>query len=163
MNRQTWLHRLFRGKTVSMASLLLLAVLLNACSRAQAQGSIALTLSTQEDQLAYSQAELTTKAGQQTKLTFTNQAEALQHNWVLVKGGDEVARQVVEATLPAGVNQQSVLGSNPAILAHTALLSSGETSEIKFTAPAEAGEYTYLCTFPGHYQLGMKGKLRVEE
>ena len=30
---------------------------------------------------------------------------------------------------------------------------------VEFTAPAE-GEYTYVCTFPGHYMM-MQGTMRV--
>ena len=34
----------------------------------------------------------------------------------------------------------------------------GET--IEFTAPAEPGDYPYICTFPGHWRL-MNGVLHV--
>lgn len=48
------------------------------------------------------------------------------------------------------------------LLIYTKLLKSGETDTVIFATPAEAGEYTYLCTFPGHYLMGMKGTLVVE-
>ena len=34
-------------------------------------------------------------------------------------------------------------------------------STATFTAPA-AGNYIFLCTFPGHYVAGMKGTLTVK-
>ena len=38
----------------------------------------------------------------------------------------------------------------------------GETVEVTFKVPAAAGDYTYLCSFPGHFQAGMKGTLTVK-
>jgi uncharacterized cupredoxin-like copper-binding protein len=32
---------------------------------------------------------------------------------------------------------------------------------VKFTAPQAPGEYPFICTFPGHYAIGMKGVLVV--
>jgi uncharacterized cupredoxin-like copper-binding protein len=37
----------------------------------------------------------------------------------------------------------------------------GETVQVFFTAPAKPGRYPFVCTFAGHYQLGMKGTLIV--
>ncbi|MEO0446326.1 MAG: plastocyanin/azurin family copper-binding protein, partial [Verrucomicrobiota bacterium] len=47
------------------------------------------------------------------------------------------------------------------ILYATDLLDQGETEELTFTAPAEVGEYPYICTFPGHAMI-MRGVLTVE-
>ena len=46
------------------------------------------------------------------------------------------------------------------VIAHTKMIGGGETTVIEFVAP-EAGTYTYICSFPGHYAM-MKGKLIVE-
>lgn len=40
------------------------------------------------------------------------------------------------------------------------VVGTGGTSEV--TAPVEAGEYTFLCTVPGHAEGGMQGVLTVE-
>jgi azurin len=40
------------------------------------------------------------------------------------------------------------------------MIGGGESTVIEFVAP-EAGTYTYICSFPGHYAM-MKGKLIVE-
>ena len=47
------------------------------------------------------------------------------------------------------------------VIAHTTLAGAGETVEVTFKVPA-AGTYTYLCTFPGHFQAGMRGTLTVK-
>ena len=40
------------------------------------------------------------------------------------------------------------------------MLGGGEETTIEFEAPAK-GEYTFICSFPGHYAL-MNGKFIVE-
>ena len=47
------------------------------------------------------------------------------------------------------------------ILAHTALLGPRKSDEITFKVPDVAGDYPFLCSFPAHYQVGMKGVLTV--
>jgi hypothetical protein len=48
------------------------------------------------------------------------------------------------------------------ILASTGLVGPGETVDVTFKAPAAPGQYTYLCSFPGHFIAGMKGVLTVK-
>jgi azurin len=48
------------------------------------------------------------------------------------------------------------------VLASTALAGGGETVEVTFKAPAAAGTYTFLCSFPGHFAVGMRGTLVVK-
>jgi len=141
--------------------LLLLTVLgLSACDRARASG-VTLELSSQGDQLAFNQTTFQVSRGEALTVIFRNRSKALQHNWVLVKGDDGVADQVSETALTAGLAQEAILVDNAQVLAHTKLLQSGEAATINFTAPTEPGSYTYLCTFPGHYLIGMKGTLVV--
>jgi azurin len=84
---------------------------------------------------------------------------AQQHNWVLVKGGADVAQKVATEGLTAGADK-NYLPSDPAsIIANTPLSSAGQTVEVTFTAPA-AGTYIFFCTVPGHYPL-MQGTLTV--
>ncbi len=49
------------------------------------------------------------------------------------------------------------------VLAFIPLLGPRETGEVTFTAPSEPGRYPFLCTFPGHYVIGMKGELVVKK
>jgi azurin len=48
------------------------------------------------------------------------------------------------------------------VLAHTKLLGPAETDTVTFTAPYVAGDYLYLCSFPGHYSQGTKGFMTVK-
>ena len=47
------------------------------------------------------------------------------------------------------------------VLAYTFVVPPGGTHVTHFRAPAEAGAYPYICTFPGHWQA-MQGVLVVE-
>ena len=44
--------------------------------------------------------------------------------------------------------------------AYTKMLGGGESDRITFDSP-KPGTYTFLCTFPGHYQV-MRGEFIVE-
>lgn len=118
------------------------------------------SVSADGENLAFTPTSLSVPTGQQINLTFKNSSTANQHNWVLVKGGDDVASQVDEASVSAGPDAGYVpTGDN--VVAHTNLLNPGESGTASFTAPA-AGTYTFLCTVPGHYAAGMKGTLTVQ-
>jgi len=48
------------------------------------------------------------------------------------------------------------------VIVSCAFAAAGEKVETTFKAPAVRGSYTYLCTFPGHFQSRMKGMLVVK-
>ena len=47
------------------------------------------------------------------------------------------------------------------VIAHTAMSNPGQTVEVTFTAPEQAGDYPFLCTFPGHFAT-MQGTMHVQ-
>lgn len=109
---------------------------------------------------------ITAKAGQKVKLTFENQHPTgpLQHNFILGKIGSKP--RLIEAsngmmTDMAKWMAAGFIPESPDVIAHTKLLNPGQSETIEFTLPAEAGEYPYLCTFPGH-ALIMQGTLKAE-
>ena len=104
------------------------------------------------------------KAGEQLKVVLTNTGtlpkEAMGHNWVLLKVGTDVAAFDAAAAMakeqdyvPAALKDQ--------IVANIGLLGPRKSGEVVFTVPAP-GEYPFLCTFPAHFQIGMKGTLVVK-
>jgi azurin len=106
-------------------------------------------------------ATLEIAAGEEIVLIFHNGAKTTAHNWVLVEGGDDVATEVNTAGAYAGEGA-GYIADDPRIIARTAgLVKGGQSESVAFTAPA-AGTYAYLCTFPGHFDLGMKGVLTVK-
>jgi len=115
------------------------------------------------DALAFAQTSLTLPANTVVKLDFINQNNlGVQHNWVLVNGGDDVAAAVNAA---AQNNADALFvppPDTPNALAWTAMLNVGQTGSVTFRTPPP-GTYLYICTFPGHYLAGMKGTLTVTQ
>jgi azurin len=85
---------------------------------------------------------------------------AMGHNLVLLKKGAN-PKAVVDKCANARESDFIAADVKDQILAATRLVGPGETSDVTFEAPAK-GEYDFICTFPGHFNLGMKGKLTVK-
>ena len=83
---------------------------------------------------------------------------AMGHNWVLAKTAD------VRALAIAGQRAHAADGYLPKddarIIAHTRLVGGGESTTVAFatTGLRKGGDYTFFCSFPGHWTL-MQGKL----
>jgi len=92
--------------------------------------------------------------------TATMPKTATAHNFVLLTQGTNVA-----AFLKAGTLNRDTDFIPPdqkdRIIAATALAGPAETVEVTFKVPDRPGTYEFICTFPGHYALGMKGTLTV--
>ena len=116
-----------------------------------AAGSAVEVKSGQAAENIYVPATLEVAAGE-AKVTFNN-VSAQPHNWTLVKQGDE---EKADAEAMKDTTNYSYAGA----IAQTKLLQAGGKETITFKA--EPGTYTYLCTFPGHYVLGMKGTLTIK-
>jgi azurin len=84
-------------------------------------------------------------------------AQAMGHNWTLVKTADVAA--VANAGMGAGLDKDYILPGDKRVIAHTKVVGGGESTRITFPTASlkKGGDYSYLCTFPGHSAL-MKGK-----
>ena len=85
---------------------------------------------------------------------------AMSHNFVLLKAGVD-GQQFSNSAIAGGFANNYLPDKKDQMLASTPLAGVGETVEVSFKAPA-AGTYPFVCTFPGHYALGMKGNLVVK-
>lgn len=85
-------------------------------------------------------------------------AQAMGHNWVLVKTPD--ANAVATAATAAGPKNGYVPQGDKRVIAASKLVGGGESDTVRFQASAleKGGAYTFICTFPGHSTL-MRGKL----
>jgi len=117
------------------------------------------------DTMKYSITAIEAKPGEDLKVVLTNigtqPKEVMGHNWVLLKAGADAA-----AFDAAALNAKDT-GYIPSALAdemiaHIDLLGPRKSGEVEFKAPAAPGDYTFLCTFPAHYQAGMRGTLTVK-
>ena len=86
---------------------------------------------------------------------------AMGHNFVLLRKGVD-AKKLVEDCASARDTEFIAPSVKPQLLAYTRLVGPGEMADAAFAAPAGRGDYTFVCTFPGHFALGMKGILTVK-
>ena len=150
------------ARAMVVSVMLLGALALAACGGGASSGAAngALEVGTDGENLAFNNVALTAKAGDKVSITFKNNSTAQSHNFILVKGGDDVATAVDEAGAEAGDAAGYMPADMTNIIAHSAVLAPGASETVEFTAPA-AGTYTYVCTYPGHFGGGMKGVLTV--
>ncbi len=95
------------------------------------------------------------------KNTGTMPKAAAAHNFVVLKPGtDPVAFNT--AAFNARETDFIPPDMKAAVIANTGLAGPGETVETTFKVPAKPGRYPYLCSFPGHFALGMRGMLVVK-
>jgi len=117
------------------------------------------------DTMKFNITQIDAKPGEDLKVILTNigtqPVTVMGHNWVLLKAGADVAAFDATALgskdtnyIPAALADQ--------MLAHIDLLGPRKSGEADFTAPTAPGDYPFLCTFPAHYQTGMKGTLTVK-
>lgn len=117
------------------------------------------TLRTTGSDLAFEPARLSLEAGTRVRLDYVNDG-VLPHNFVLLKSEDDLdalgaAAYEAEATGYVPVDRADTL------IAYTALAAPGTTVSVTFEVPAP-GTYTFVCLFPGHYNV-MLGTLRALE
>ena len=115
------------------------------------------------DQMKFDKETFTVKAGQEIQVTLKNVGslpkESMGHNFVVLAPGTDVAAFGGEAFKAKDADYIPATYAS-SIVAHTKLLGPGETDTITFTID-EAGEYEFVCSFPGHWGT-MKGKIIVE-
>ena len=117
---------------------------------------------TGNDLMQYDKSELKVD-GSCTQVELTLQhagklpAQAMGHNWVLVKTPDLAA--VANAGMAAGLAKDYIDPTDKRVIAHTKVVGGGQSTSVTFpTSLLKKGEaYSYLCTYPGHSAL-MKGK-----
>ena len=164
--------RLSRLSTIGAAALLSLAaagtiVLAQAPAKpAEKAGAAARTVEIiGTDDMKFNTNEITAKRGEQLRIKLTSKGVmpkiAMSHNVVILK---KTADPAAFATAAASARATDFIpAANKAdVIANTPLAGNGETVEVVFKVPAEAGSYPFLCTFPGHFVVGMKGNLVVK-
>jgi azurin len=131
-----------------------------AATATPARPSQAVAIGTDGGEWKFDRSTLEIAVGKDVALTFNNGAKTTLHNWVLVGGDDYAAIEVNKAGELAG-QAASYIPDDERIIASTAgLIKGGQSETITFAAPP-AGTYVFLCSFPGHFEEGMRGVLVV--
>ena len=113
------------------------------------------------NQMKFDRTELNVAPGQLVEIVYAN-PDVMQHNFVLGAPGSlttigEAGDRL--ATSPTGL-AQGYVPDMPQVLYSTKLLEPGQTVTFQFRAPATAGQYPFVCTFPAHWRT-MNGLLNV--
>lgn len=105
--------------------------------------------------IAYATVRIEAPAGSTVRLVIDNRettAAAMHHNVVVLRDSSAVDR-----VGRAAAGERDHIPDDPAILVYTPMATPRERTAVVFTMPPP-GEYLYICTYPGHYQL-MQGTL----
>lgn len=120
---------------------------------------------TGNDSMKFSVTEIRAKPGESLSVTLVNIGTmpkfSMGHNWILLKSASVVEAFIAEAP-QAATTDYIPQSRKDDMIAHTKLLGPKEQDTVTFQAPKEPGKYPFLCSFPGHYQVGMRGELIVE-
>jgi azurin len=114
-----------------------------------------------KNEMKFDLEEFSVEAGKPVEIIFEN-PDFMQHNLVITSPGSlEAVGAAADklASNPKGVELQYV-PDMPEVLFHTRLVNPAETVSLRFTAPATAGNYPFVCTFPGHWRI-MNGVMKV--
>lgn len=117
------------------------------------------------DTMKFSIVEIQATAGERLSVTLINQGAtpkfSMGHNWILVTPSADVDAFLIAAA-EAATTDYVPAAKRTEILASTKLLGPGEQDTVAFTAPSTPGRYPFLCSYPGHAQVGMRGALIVK-
>ena len=147
-----------RNSSLSLALILMLA----ATATAKAARTIQIT---GNEQMKYDVTTIQAKPGEELHVVVKSEGAmpklVMAHNFVLLKAGASPL-EFVNAAMNARETDFIPPAMKDKVIAHTGLAGAGETVDVTFKAPTKPGTYAYLCSFPGHFAVGMKGELVVK-
>jgi azurin len=116
------------------------------------KGVQSITIGTLPEQMLFDVRWFVVEAGKPVQLTLTN-SDFMPHNLIIGQPGSVTAIGEAAATMPApsSLSARAYVPDLPVVLEGTRLVQRGESDTLKFTAPTKPGQYTFVCTFPGHW------------
>jgi len=119
-------------------------------------------VSTVREQMRYDTTRLVVEAGKPFEIVLEN-GDFMPHNLVVVQGGSRP--KVGALSMKMKPDQADAAGRAfvprvREVVAATPLLEPGQKYRLQMTAPNAQGDYEYVCTYPGHWEM-MWGKLVV--
>ncbi len=127
------------------------------------KNAIKITIKTIEEAMKFDLKTFTVKAGATVIIDIQN-PDAMQHNLVIGKPNSlsiigKAADKMITQTDAA---EKNYVPNIPQIVAASPLINAKASYQLTFTAPNQVGNYPFVCTFPGHWQL-MNGIMKVEK
>ncbi len=99
------------------------------------------------------------KAGSKIKWIFNNNDD-MTHNLAILAPNSADAVATLSLNLGLKGSEQGYIPNSPKVLYHTGLLEPDSAETIYFVAPIKPGNYSYICSYPGHGQI-MRGILKI--
>ena len=111
--------------------------------------------------MKYDKQLITAKAGTTIKIVLEN-LDFMQHNLVLIqpKSLEKVGAAADKLAQNPNGAKMNYVPKMPEVLKATPLINPGGKYTLTIKLPDVPGDYSYVCTFPGHWRI-MKGVLRV--
>jgi len=104
------------------------------------------------------------RAGRRAVIVLENADVEMPHNLVVVK--PDRLKAIGEASMMLAADPSAVgkhyVPEDKGVIAMSRLVKTKEQYSIYFNTPKEAGEYPFICTFPGHWMI-MRGILEIVE
>jgi uncharacterized protein len=120
-----------------------------------------ITMTVVKGQMKFSLPEFTVKPGQRVRIRLTNTDE-MQHNLLITRPGTKDAVGALADAMAATPDaaERNYVPATPDVMWFTKLVDPGQAFTLEFVAPRQAGDYPYICTFPGHWRI-MQGNMKV--
>jgi azurin len=117
------------------------------------------------DDMKFSVTKIVATRGERLRIVLTSRGTmpklAMAHNVVVLAKGTD-ADAFINASATARTTGYIAPALKAKVIAATKLAGNGETVEVTFDVPKAAGNYDFVCSFPGHYLGGMRGVLTVK-
>jgi putative heme-binding domain-containing protein len=104
------------------------------------------------EEMRYDLKYFAVEAGRPAQLILKNE-DLMPHNLVITMPGKlkEIALLAANMAPDEAPDGKQYVPKNQDILIATGMVSANKQESLTFTAPAEPGEYPYVCTFPNHW------------
>jgi putative heme-binding domain-containing protein len=124
-------------------------------------GPTIVTLHAVYEQMRFDKELIATEPGKPVVINLQND-DAMPHNLAILAPGALKEIGLAAEKMPPDPDAQGRLyvPASPKVLYATKLAAPGQKVQLAFDAPAEPGDYPFVCTFPGHW-LRMAGNLAV--
>lgn len=99
--------------------------------------------------LCYDLKRFEVRPGTEVELVFTN-TDSMLHNLLICRSNTRLDVIKAAENLGSEAAEKNYVPDSPNVLWSIPVVTLDATQTLRFTAPATAGDYPFVCTFPGH-------------
>jgi putative heme-binding domain-containing protein len=115
------------------------------------------------EQMRFDKQLLVVEPAKPVAITLQND-DAMPHNLAILTPGslEQIGQAAEKMSAEPDAEGRLYIPVSPKVLHATKLVPAGQMTQLAFIAPAEPGQYPFVCTFPGHWRR-MAGTLAVAQ